>query len=157
MSTLPDAQWALDQVRAEHGDVPVVLVGHSLGGRTALRMAGDPSVVAVAALAPWLPDGEPVEQLAGCTVMIAHGTLDTITSPRASLEYARYAREITTRICRVEVAKERHAMLWRYRLWQSLVAGFVLGALGDGPMPPAVAAALDGVPDDAQHSLRIRV
>src|SRR6185436_19053812 len=55
MSPLPDARWALDQVRARHGDVPVVLVGHSLGGRTALRVAGDASVRAIAALAPRLP------------------------------------------------------------------------------------------------------
>src|SRR4029079_14945906 len=30
-----DAQWALDEVRRRHGDVPVVLVGHSMGGRGA--------------------------------------------------------------------------------------------------------------------------
>jgi pimeloyl-ACP methyl ester carboxylesterase len=157
MSTLPDARWALDQVRAELGDVPVVLVGHSLGGRTALRMAGDASVVAVAALAPWLPPGEPVEQLAARTVMIVHGTLDTTTSPRASLEYARRALEVTPRVCRVEVGKERHAMLWRYRLWQPLVADFVLGALGVAPLPALVAAALGGDPSDPENPLQIRV
>ena len=32
-SPVPDARWALDQVRAAYGDVPVVLVGHSMGGR----------------------------------------------------------------------------------------------------------------------------
>lgn len=157
MSPVADARWALDRVRARHGDVPVVLVGHSLGGRTALRVAGDPAVVAVAALAPWLPDGEPVDQLAGRTVMIAHGTLDTTTSPRASLEYARRAREVTPRVCRVEVGKERHAMLWRYSLWHPLVANFVFGALGDGPMPPLVERALEGTSPDGEDPLRLRV
>ena len=157
MSTLPDARWALDQVRARHGDVPVVLVGHSLGGRTALRVAGDPSVRAVAALAPWLPAGEPVDQLADRTIMIAHGTLDSTTSPRGSLEYARRAREVTERVCRVEVERERHAMLWRYRLWQPLTTNFVFGALGYSPMPPLVANALAGTSPDGEDPLKLRV
>jgi dienelactone hydrolase len=156
-SPVPDAEWALARVRDEHGDVPVGLVGHSLGGRTALRVAGDPSVVAVAALAPWLPEGEPVDQLAGRTVLIAHGTLDTITSPRASFAYARRAREVTPRIARVEVGRERHAMLWRSRLWHTLVADFVLGVLGDRPLPPLAAAALAGDAADGDGPLRLRV
>ena len=157
MSTVPDARWALDPVRARHGDVPVVLVGHSLGGRTALRVAGDASVHAVAALAPWLPEGEPVDQLAGRTVMIAHGTLDSTTSPRGSLEYAQRAREVTDRVCRIEVERERHAMLWRYRLWQPLTTNFVFGALGYAPMPPLVANALAGTSPDGEDPLKLRV
>jgi len=156
-SPVPDARWALDQVRAAHGDVPVVLVGHSLGGRTALRVTGDPSVVAVAALAPWLPSGEPVEQLAGRTVLIAHGTLDTTTSPRASLEYARRAYAVTPDVCRIEVRRERHAMLWRHRVWHRLVAGFVLGAVGDHPMPAPVADALSSSGTGGELPLRVHV
>ena len=157
MSTLPDARWALDQIRAQHGDVPVVLIGHSLGGRTALRIADDPSVRAIAALAPWLPDGEPVDQLVDRTIMIAHGTLDSTTSPRGSLEYARRARAVTERVCRVEVERERHAMLWRYRLWQPLTTNFVFGALGYAPMPPLVANALAGTSPDGEDPLKLRV
>ncbi|MFT4261972.1 MAG: alpha/beta hydrolase, partial [Nocardioides sp.] len=33
-SPVPDARWALDRIRAELG-VPVALLGHSMGGRTA--------------------------------------------------------------------------------------------------------------------------
>ena len=58
-SPVPDARWALDEVRRELGDVPVVLLGHSMGGRTAVAVADDPSVVGVVALAPWLPPDEP--------------------------------------------------------------------------------------------------
>ena len=37
-----DVRWAIEQLRAEHGpDVPIVLVGHSMGGRAALRAGGD--------------------------------------------------------------------------------------------------------------------
>src|SRR5689334_24858422 len=36
-----DARWALEQVRDRLGDLPVGLVGHSLGGRAALLAAGE--------------------------------------------------------------------------------------------------------------------
>ena len=56
-----DARAALDDVRRRLGDVPVVLLGHSMGGRTAVHVADDPNVRGVVALAPWLPPGESVE------------------------------------------------------------------------------------------------
>ena len=34
-----DVRWSLDRIRAEHGDLPVVLDGHSMGGRAVLRAA----------------------------------------------------------------------------------------------------------------------
>ena len=79
-----DARWALDEVRRELGDIPVVLLGHSMGGRTAVHVADDPSVVGVVALAPWFPKGETVEALAGKTLRAAHGSADKITSSRAT-------------------------------------------------------------------------
>ncbi|WP_438949092.1 LLM class flavin-dependent oxidoreductase, partial [Streptomyces harbinensis] len=41
------------RLAARLGPVPVVLVGHSMGGRAALRAAGHPAVTGVVALAPW--------------------------------------------------------------------------------------------------------
>ena len=35
-------------------DLPVCLIGHSLGGRAALLAAGQPTVAGVVALAPWV-------------------------------------------------------------------------------------------------------
>ena len=130
MSPVADAQWALADVRARHGSVPVVLVGHSMGGRTALRIAGDESVVGVAALAPWLPDGEPVDQLADRLVLIAHGTLDRVTSPRASKRYAERARAVAARVDYVAVRGDAHAMLARARSWHRLATSFTLRAIG---------------------------
>ena len=129
MSPVADAHWALDDVRARYGDVPVVLVGHSMGGRTALRVAGDDSVRGVAALAPWLPDGEPVEQLSGRAVLIAHGTLDRVTSPRASQRYAGRARTVSDRVDYIEVRGDAHAMLLRAPLWHRLATRFALGVI----------------------------
>ena len=118
-------------VRTPVRDVPVVLVGHSLGGRTALRIAGDPLVVAVAALVPRLPDrrtGRPARR--------SHDH-DRPRHPRQHDEPTRLTRVRAvgpgvspTCVRRFEVERERHAMLWRYRLWQPLTTIFVFGVLG---------------------------
>ena len=63
----------------------------SMGGRVAMRVAGDQAVVSVVGLAPWLPAEEPVDQLAHRRVLIAHGTLDMFTIPRASFRFAERA------------------------------------------------------------------
>ena len=130
MSPVADARWALTDIREHHGTVPVVLVGHSMGGRTALRIAGDESVRGVAALAPWLPDGEPVEQLAGRQVLIAHGNLDRVTSPRASRRYADRARAVATRVDYLSVRGDAHAMLARAWHWHRLTTTFALRVIG---------------------------
>jgi pimeloyl-ACP methyl ester carboxylesterase len=127
-SPLPDIGWALDRVREQHGEVPVVLLGHSMGGRAALRMAGDPSVRAVVAFAPWLPDGEPSGQLAGRRLLIAHGSLDRVTSPRASRRYGDRARAVTDDVTYRLVRGDTHAMLIRFRTWQRLAVEFTLAS-----------------------------
>jgi dienelactone hydrolase len=128
-----DLEWALSEIARCHGDVPVCMVGHSMGARSALRCAGHESVRAVVALAPWLPPGEPTAQLAGRTVVMAHGTRDRVTSPARSLAYALTARDICERLCRFEVAGSRHAMLDRGRTWQRLVRRAVPAALALHP------------------------
>src|SRR5437588_4343410 len=80
-SPVGDLNQALDAIAAGFGPVPVVLVGHSMGARAAVRAAGHPAVSAVAGLAPWLPAGEPSGQLAGRSVLLVHSTSDGITSP----------------------------------------------------------------------------
>jgi len=137
-----DARWALAEIRRAHPDVPVVLVGHSMGGRTALRVADDPAVTGVCALAPWTPEGEPVEQLAGRTVLIAHGDLDRTTDPRLSYAYAVRAKEVTDAVCRFDVRGEGHSMVRRDREWRLLVRRFTLGLSGISPVDHVIASAL---------------
>jgi pimeloyl-ACP methyl ester carboxylesterase len=91
MSPLDDGLYALEQVRRRHGSLPVALVGHSMGGRTALRLAGDQSVCGVLGLAPWLPAGEPTAQLARRKVILAHGTRDRLLRPQHTVAYAERA------------------------------------------------------------------
>ena len=137
-SPVGDAEWALAEIGERHGAVPVVLVGHSMGGRTAVAVAGHPNVVGLTAMAPWLPEGEPFAPVAGRAVLVAHGRLDTTTSPRGSLAWARQAATVTDRIWRVELRWERHAMLWRAPTWHSLATQFSLWALDAGPLPSAL-------------------
>lgn len=139
---LRDAQWALDELGTRYPGVPVALVGHSMGGRAALGAAGARNVVAVCALAPWLDDSDPVDQLAGRTVLIAHGDRERWTDPRASFDYALRAKERGVPICRFDVHGAGHYMLYRAGDWQSLVRRFVLGELGIEPVDPEIANAL---------------
>ena len=136
-----DAAEALEQMSSRFPGTPVVLVGHSMGGRAALRVAGQESVVGVAALAPWLPEDEPVDQLVGRSVLIAHGDRERMTDPALSLAYARRARAVTDRVARFEVHGDGHAMLRRAGDWHRLVRDFVAGTLGIEPLDPSLANA----------------
>ncbi|QFU88837.1 alpha/beta hydrolase [Amycolatopsis sp. YIM 10] len=134
LDAVRDARWALDGIRAEHPGVPVVLVGHSMGGRVALRVADDPAVAGVCALAPWTPAGEPVAAVRDRAVLIAHGTKDLITSPADSYTFGSRAETVASRIARFEVSDEGHAMLRRSPVWTRLVCAFTLDTLG---LPPS--------------------
>ncbi|WP_245679143.1 alpha/beta hydrolase [Actinomadura hibisca] len=134
-SPVPDALWALERLHQACPGVPVVLVGHSMGARTALRVAGDRQVRGVAALAPWVPRGEPVGQLAGRRVLIMHGTDDRTTPPRASRAYAERARPVAAEVTYLDVPGEGHAMLRRPGLWHRRVTAFALDCL-DLPSRP---------------------
>lgn len=137
-----DAEWALTQVRRRHRDATVVLVGHSMGGRAALRVAGDPAVVAVCALAPWVEPGEPVGQLAGRTVLLAHGDRDRRTDAAGSYTFALRAREVTPNVCRFLVFGSGHAMMRRTGDWTGLARRFVAGVVGAAPQHPEILDAI---------------
>ncbi len=142
LDPVKDARWALGEITRLHPGAPVVLVGHSMGGRTALRVAGHPSVVAVCALAPWIVPGEPFEQLRGKSLLIAHGDRERTTDPAKSLWFARQAKTVTDRVARFSVVGDGHAMLRRARDWTRLVVDFVHGELGLEPMAPDIANAM---------------
>ncbi|WP_300013072.1 alpha/beta fold hydrolase [Pseudonocardia sp.] len=139
---LRDAQWALGELAERHPGVPVVLLGHSMGGRAALGAAGASNVVAVCALAPWLDGSDPVVQLDGRTVLIAHGDREHWTDPAESYRYAVRAKERGVRICRFDLPGAGHFMIVRSRDWHDLTRRFVLGVLGIEPEDPVIANAL---------------
>lgn len=92
-SPVPDARWALDALTREHG-VPVAIVGHSMGARTAAAVADHPSVRGIVALAPWFPPDEPIEPLAGKILRAGHGRRDKITSAKATRRFVARAAEV---------------------------------------------------------------
>lgn len=141
-SPVGDLVAVLDGIRARYGStVPVTLVGHSMGARAALRAAGHPSVRAVAALAPWVPPGEPVAQLSGRRVLLAHGDRDKITRPRDTWAFAERARAVT-QVTAIEVSADGHAMLRRAALWHALAAEFARASFGIAGGEDRLAAAV---------------
>ena len=140
-SPVRDLTEALDDIRAEYGPVPVVLVGHSMGARAGLRAAGHPSVTAVAGLAPWLPPGEPVDQLAGRSILLVQGTADFVTRPADTWAYAARARAYA-RVAEIEVSGGEHTMLRRAAVWHAVAAAFACASLGVPPPPGPAADAL---------------
>jgi predicted esterase len=138
-----DVRWAVERLRTQHGaDVPIVLVGHSMGGRAALRAGGEPSVTTVCALAPWTPPGEPVMHLARQTVAILHGLDDRWVPPGLSADFAVRARRASARVARFTVPGGP-AMVPRPTRWHRFVTDVVLAGTGLEPMPEAMATALD--------------
>jgi len=130
MSPVQDARWALTHISAQHPGVPVYLLGHSMGGLSALYVADDPQVRAVVALAPWLNGQTPAQRVAGRRVLIVHGTEDRWTRPANSLAYARRAEGIAESVDYVALQGAGHFMVSRLGLWHTLANGFILNAFG---------------------------
>jgi pimeloyl-ACP methyl ester carboxylesterase len=150
MTPLKDARWALGKIRAEHPGVPIYLLGHSMGGLTAICAAGEPDVDAVVALAPWLDNATPASAVAGRRVLIVHGNEDRWTSPSASLRFARRAAPEAAELRYVSLRGAGHFMLRRVGLWHRLATGFLMKAFTErtgvpGAGSSASAAALDRV------------
>ncbi|MFJ8170617.1 alpha/beta hydrolase [Streptomyces sp. NPDC094473] len=148
---LHDALRVLDDLRREAGDIPVVLLGHSMGARAALHAAGHPLVRSVVGLAPWCPPGDPVTQLAGRDVVLLHSTRDRVTSPLASQSLTARARRAGARTCLVTIPGSDHAMIRRAPAWHHLAGLLVTGLLGLSPVPNRVEAAF-GLPPGAAAS-----
>jgi dienelactone hydrolase len=123
-----------------------------MGGRAALRAAGHTAVNAVLALAPWLPEDdvaaapEPVKQLAGRHVLIAHGTNDARTDPELSYRLAERAKKANRDTCRFEVHSDGHTLREHRAEVTALAADFVLGALFGHPFSRPVADAFAAPP-----------
>ncbi len=148
-----DARWALGDIARRWPGLPVVLVGHSMGGRAALGAAAAANVVAVCALAPWVGWSDPVAQLADRTVLIVHGDRDRWTDPGSSFAYALRAKRVTDRVARFELAGSGHFMFVRVGAWHSLVRRFVRGTAGSTPEDPEIA---DAMQQPAPGGLRVR-
>jgi dienelactone hydrolase len=137
-----DVRWAVARLREQHGtDLPIVLVGHSMGGRAALRAGGEPSVTAVCALAPWTPPGEPVMHLRDQTVAVLHGRGDRWVPAKLSADFAVRARRAGARVARFTI-DGGHTMVRRSSQWHTFARDVVLAGTGLEPMRTDIATAL---------------
>ncbi|MFI9390927.1 alpha/beta hydrolase [Streptomyces bauhiniae] len=146
-----DANWAADEVVRRYGDVPVCLVGLDMGGRAALGAGGHEAVNSVVAIAPWLPEegadaDEPVKQLVGRRVLIAHGTNDERCDPELSFRLAARAKKVNREVCRFEVHSDGHGLHQHRDEVLALTVDFALGALFGSPLSRPVEDALAAPP-----------
>lgn len=135
-SPVRDVQWALGEVRRVHGQVPVVLLGHSMGARAAVAVADDPAVAGVVGLAPWWPPGEPVHPLANRHVVAAHGRRDRITSYRQTASFLLRASEVAASARLHDMGEVGHYMLRRRDAWNAFVVDGSLLVLGGAASSP---------------------
>ena len=128
-SPVPDARWALHRAAEQHPGVPVVLLGHSMGARTAVHVADHPSVVGVVGLAPWLEPSDPVRRLAGRHLVAGHGSRDKITSARMTRAYVDQARGTAASAEFVDMGRVGHYMLHRPKEWNQFALRATLEVL----------------------------
>ena len=138
-----DARWALGTLADAHPGLPIAIVGHSMGGRTACRVADDDAVVGVIALAPWLPRGEPNDRVADKVLHVVHGTRDTWTSARWSKDFVTRSQGLAERATWTSMPGAGHFMLRRVRRWNHFVEESVSDILG---LADAEEASTEGTP-----------
>jgi alpha-beta hydrolase superfamily lysophospholipase len=126
-SPVEDARRALQEARKAYGELPVVLLGHSMGARTAVAVADEPQVRGVVGLAPWFPPGEPVSPLAGRHLVAAHGQADQVTNAGATRDFVRRATAVAASAEFVDMQELDHALLKGLRRWNQVARSAVLG------------------------------
>jgi pimeloyl-ACP methyl ester carboxylesterase len=128
-----DAVWAVERAQERIGaELPVSLVGHSLGGRAALMAAGLPAVTSAVALAPWVQETDVIDGIEGTRLLFIHGSADRVASIERSRRLAE-ALAARTDVTFVEVPGGTHAMLRHRRQFDGAAAQFVaLTLLSDG-------------------------
>jgi predicted esterase len=144
-SSLADVRWALARIREQYDDLPVLLVGHSLGGRAALLAVSEDGVAGAVALNAYLLPGDDSVDPGGKRLLFVHGTQDRIASfDRAQAAAAALGRR--TDVGFIAVNGGQHAMLRHGRVFDSAAAGFAAGVLRGDHVGGAVGRVLDGEP-----------
>jgi len=128
-SPVTDARAALTDLHAGFPDQPIVLLGHSMGARTAAWVADQPGVVGVVGLAPWFPHDDPVEALAGKHLVAAHGRRDRITSARATRIFVERAADVAADVEFIDMGGLGHYMLRGVNRWNRVAVAESRGIL----------------------------
>ena len=128
-SPVADARSALDEVAARYPGLPLGLLGHSMGGRVAFRLAGDDRVAALVALAPWVERSDVAMGHPGLRALVMHGTRDRITSPRNSKAMADAMSALGVDVTWRAMEGESHSMLRQAAAWHRESAQFLVEGL----------------------------
>ncbi len=126
-----DARWALAELRRAHPAVPIVVVGHSMGGRAAAQIGGDDGIAGLVLLAPWTPSGDPAAQLAGVPVTVIQGGRDRVIPESTTRPWMSRAELAGARLRRTLLPWAGHTMLRRFWVWHRLAADGVRSVLAD--------------------------
>jgi pimeloyl-ACP methyl ester carboxylesterase len=129
LDAVRDVTCILAGVRQHFEPESIVLVGHSMGGRVAARLAAGGGIGAVVALAPWWTgdDGDLIP--ARTRLLVVHGTADTWTDPRSSCNQTLRARRRGLDAQWVGIQGAGHYMVRRWSEWHRRTAEFVAGHL----------------------------
>ena len=125
LDALRDARAALEGMVDTVGDGPVVVVGHSMGGRVAAHLAAEGRVAAVAALAPWWPKND-ADLITAVKLLTMHGSADTWTDPAASRAQTQRAASRGVDAQWVGFPGAGHFLLRDYSRWHRLTAEFAM-------------------------------
>jgi pimeloyl-ACP methyl ester carboxylesterase len=141
-SPVPDTRAAIAGLASAHPDLPIVLVGHSMGARAAAQAADAENVVGVLGLAPWFPAKDPVAPLAGRHLVAAHGSRDRITSAKETRRFLDQAATVAASTRFVDMGSVGHYMVSGLQRWNRVAIAESLNLLqGSGDVGP------DGGPD----------
>ena len=127
--SVADVRAALRLLAELYPGAPIAVIGHSMGGRTAMYVGADAAVSVVVGLAPWITPTDPYRQLRGKDLLIVHGTADRLTDPRASAHFVDEAAGAGARASYIGVLNGRHSMLRAARFWHRVTAEYVTAAL----------------------------
>ncbi|MDN5726976.1 MAG: hypothetical protein L0G99_13760 [Propionibacteriales bacterium] len=140
LPALDDARRTVGAIRRRWPDVPLLLIGYSLGGRVIGRIADEAGAAGAVALAPWWPDPVDGSGLAGVPTVIIQGSADAVTPPSDSRAVAGRLHAAGTPVVRYLITGAGHLMVLRRPTWQRLAGEGILGLLGESPYTDRLAA-----------------
>lgn len=128
-TTLGQARLLLAGIARRTPELPIGLLGHSLGGRTALAAAGHSQVSSVVGLAPWVTRHDAVQHLVDRDVLIVQGATDRVCPAKETREFVQRLLEAGGNVRYEELAGCGHGMIRRAGDWHDIAARHLVDTL----------------------------